>query len=116
MKNPKIQQRKDILSIIKYVALTVLFALIMIIGLAAFVYAMAMQYILQVEKYGAVTTIVSFIPHKSAWFYIGLIPCIISFFFFLIYFFEAKRLYKVYKARKKNGWYDESTEDESNDG
>lgn len=116
MKNSKMEQRKDILSIIECIGLTVLFAIIMLVGLGCVIYAMVMQYILQIKKYGAVSTVVSFIPHKSAWFNLGLIPCIISFFFFLIYFFEAKRLYKVYKARKKNGWYDESTEDESNDG
>jgi hypothetical protein len=111
MKNLKNQQRKDVLNIIKYTILSVFFLIIMLAGAGAVIYASIMQCILIIEKYGALIDIVSFIPHKSAWFYLGSIPLFSAITPCSVCWAEADRLHKIYKARKKNGWYDKNTED-----
>lgn len=112
MEKAKKQQIKDILSIIKYIILTVLFAIITLVGLGCVAYASIMQYILVIEKYGAIIDVVSFIPHKSAWFFIGIIPLSLSIYPLFVFWTEAHRLQKVYKARKKRGWYDDEMEED----
>ena len=111
MKNSEKQQRDDILLIIKHLALTLLFGIIMIAGFGCVIYAAVMQNILLIKKYGAIIDIVSFIPHKTAWFFIGIIPCILSVVPFIVHLSETYRLKKVYKSRKKHGWYDKNAEE-----
>lgn len=55
-----------------------------IIGLALIITATVFQSVLSYEKFGAIITKNIFIPHWSAWFYLGGLPLGVGYFMWMI--------------------------------
>lgn len=47
---------------------------ILLVSILCVLFAFVMQFIVQIQVYGAVFKHITFVPHWSAWFFFGLIP------------------------------------------